>query len=333
MLHQVNVRNPCNVTFTYTSVDNKTGLLYNKLQKEQYTYMSVNSYTLLYKEQQLQVYGWRITVNVGFQLIFTKLEICCFFGRFQIFDGIEKLYLLMQRNTTKDKTLSERLDVKTNCFTSIVDLQAQDLYRCLVHVKLLALSYEKVRVKIAHIRKNSVITVNSQNTMLHAVFKLPREVGFFPNVSFAIRAFHGYIGANCYYGGYLIGNFFVTGSQTITYEQGPYCSDSYPMHPIVESNGPKYVVLGSFHYYLIFFAYGPFYNIDLDIVISRSECEGLFEPLHMCSSRATGMSKESIVVDQSSKFIRYVRGSNFKLFCFIRFIEYHKRMCFTIQFF
>ena len=332
-LREVNVRNPCYITFIYTSLDKESGLLYNKLQKQQYTYLSISSYTLLYKEQLQQVYGWLITVNVEFQLIFTKLSICCFFGRFQIFDGFENLYLLMQRNTIKDQALSERLNVTTNYFSSFVDLQANDIYPNLVHVKLLALSYDKIRAKITHIRKNSVVTVNSHKALLHAVFKLPREVGFFPNVSFVIRAFHGYTGANCYYGGYVIGNSFVTGSQMIIYEQGPYCNDSYPMHPIVGSNGPKYVVLGSFHYYLIFFAYGPFYNIDLDIVISRSGCEGVFEPLHLCSSSATPMPKESFIVDQSFKFRRYVRGSNFQLFCFIRLNKYHNRMCYTLQFF
>ena len=332
-LREINVRNPCNITFLYTSLDNTTGQLYNKHEKQQYIYMSLNSDTLLYRGQLQHMYDWLIKVDVGFQLIFTKLEICCFHGRLQIFDGIEKLYLLTQRNTIKDETLSELLNVTTNYFTGYVDLQAQDLYRNLVYVKLLALSYDKGRVKITHIRENRVITVNSHNAMLHAVFKLPRKVGLYPNVSFIIRAFHGYTGANCYYGGYLIGNSFVTGSQTITYEQGPYCNDSYPMHPIVGSNGPKYVVLGSFHYYLLFFAYGPFYNIDLDIVVKRSECEGLFEPVHLCSSSATRMSEESLMVDQSSKFRRYVRGSNFQLFCFIRLNKYRNRRCFAIQFF
>ena len=335
MLREVHVRNPCNITFMYTSLDRETGQLYEKHEKQKYIHMFLNSYTLLYSEQFHQVHGWLISVKIGYQLIFTKLELCCYLGQFQIFAGIEKLYLLLQRNTTANKKHLEILNVTNNYFTSFVYLQAKESFRNLVYIKLLSLSYNKVKVQTTQLRQHSVTTINSHNVMLYAAFKLPRKAGFFPNVSFTIRVFHGFTGANCYYGGYFIGNSFVTGLQTITYEQGPYCNDSYPMHPIVGSNGPKYVVLGSFHYYLLFFAYGPFYNIDLDIVVGRSECEGLFEPVHLCSTSAVHVQKsgESYVVDRAVKFRRYVKGSNFQLLCFVKLNRYRNRIVFTFQFF
>ena len=103
MLREVHVRNPCNITFTYTSLDRETGQLYEMHEKQKYIHMFVNSYTLLYMEQFHQVHGWLISVKIGYQLIFTKLGLCCYLGRFQIFAGIEKLYLLLQRNTTANK--------------------------------------------------------------------------------------------------------------------------------------------------------------------------------------------------------------------------------------
>ena len=65
------------------------------------------------------------------------------------------------------------------------------------------------------------------------------------------------------------------------------------------------------------------------------ECEGLFEPLHLCSTSAVHVQKsgESYVVDRTVKFRRYVKGSNFQLLCFVKLNRYRNRIVFTFQFF
>ena len=95
---------------------------------------------------------------------------------------------------------------------------------------------------------------------------------------------------------------------------GPFCSKSLPSHPFVGDIGPKYIVLGSFHYYLIFYAYGLLYDINIDIHIHPSDCEGMFEPQSMCFTlQDIAVSKRN----ETRKLRRYIRGSHYEMLCYI----------------
>ena len=157
-------------------------------------------------------------------------------------------------------------------------------------------------------------TFSNAGGLLYKGYYIRHSDGKFPNVSFNIRKFQGWNGNDCHFGGYMLIQTVKTGTMKTNSQQGPFCTNSSPSQPFVGKIGPKYIVLGSFEYFLIIYAFGPLYNIDVDIEIHPSNCEGLFEPQYMCYSALT---KEDSTVDETPRLQRYIQGEHYGMLCVV----------------
>ena len=177
------------------------------------------------------------------------------------------------------------------------------------------LRYTSQSIDLESLRIGEVTTLYNAEGLLYKGYYIRDNGVKFPNVSFTIRKFEGWNKNYCHFGGFIWINKIMTGSaHQSNNELGPFCSKSLPSHPFLRNIGPKYIVLGSFDYYLIFYAYGPLYNIDIDIHIHASDCEGLFEPQFMC------FTPQDIAVpnlNETRNLRRYIRGSHYETLCFI----------------
>ena len=315
-LWEVNVRRPCNITFFYTSLDKENALVINKYGIIHRLLVNQENFTLIsHRNFFYEDYNWMIVVKMGYKVLFSHLQLCCFSGKLKIYEGEEKFYLILQKESSETVEYRESLQVTAQYFSSLVHFHAVGSYHNNMDKPLVMLEFEKIKVQVTQINKTTLTTVKNFNRLFYTVYKLPKDVNFFPNVSFTIRSFFGLNGENCHYGGFLIGNDFTTGGLNISYNQGPFCNNSYATQPMVGENGPKFIVLGNSHYYIIVYAFGPYYNIDFDIQVVGSKCEGVFEPLHMCSSQAPRKATNH------PGFIRHVAGANFNLLCFSAFLN------------
>ena len=141
------------------------------------------------------------------------------------------------------------------------------------------LGYTFGSIDLQFLRIGEMTTLNNAEGLLYKGYYIRYNGVKFPNVSFTIRKFEGWNENYCHFGSYIWINTIMTGlAHEVNNELGPFCSKCLPSDPFVWDIRPKYIVLGSFYYFLIFYAYGPLYNIDIDIHIHPSDCEGLFEP-------------------------------------------------------
>ena len=116
----------------------------------------------------------------------------------------------------------------------------------------------------------------------------------------------------CSFGGYSFTHKIKTSLISLKYNQGPFCNGQAPSMPFIGTHGPKHIVFGSFQYYFTIYAFGPWYNIDIDVVIQRSFCEGLFEPMHMCASVIQSYNNSR---NNNHKMMSYVKTSSYGIFC------------------
>ena len=169
-------------------------------------------------------------------------------------------------------------------------------------------------------------TLNNAGGLLYTGYHIRHDGLKFPNVSFAIRTFEGWNENNCHNGGYILMHKVKTGTMKTNYVQGPFCSNSLPSHPFVGNIGPKHIVLGSFQYFLIVYAFGPMYNIDIDIHVHPSDCEGLFEPQYLCYTAITNAAHK---IGEQPQLQRYIKGSNYEAICMM--IHHHGRLMYSLN--
>ena len=159
---------------------------------------------------------------------------------------------------------------------------------------------------------NFSAVINSQGHLLHKTLAFNMTTGGYPNLSVAVRTFKGWNDDMCSFGGYSFTHIIKTKSLSLNYDQGPFCNGQAPSVPFIGTHGPKHIVFGSFQYYFTIYAFGPWFNIDVDVIIHRSSCEGLFEPMHMCASALQSYNNQH---KDNHEMNSYLETSNFGIFC------------------
>ena len=223
-----------------------------------------------------------IVTKIGFNFHLNSINTSCFLGHIQIYAGDRNYHLVFYKKVTPE-VVEESVNVSVNYYLLSVEQYADEIHfsnSCDIYFML---GYTFRSIDVQSLRIGDVTTLNNAGGLLYKGYYIRYNSVKFPNVSFTIRKFEGWNGNYCHFGGYIWINTIMTGTaHEVNNELGPFCSKSLPSHPFVGDIGPKYIVLGSFDYFLIFYAYGPLYNIDIDIHIHTSDCEGLFEPQFMC---------------------------------------------------
>ena len=315
VLKQLNVRSSCNISFTYTSIDMNIAGIYNK-----YDWRIVISGELMPTKFILDrnnINGYNnllIFVKIGLKFHLNSIITCCFTGHIKIYAGDRNYHLVFHKKVTPE-VVEEPLNVNVNYYLLLVEQYADDIHFSNSRDIYFMLGYTSEFIEVQSLRIGEVTTLNNAEGLLYKGYYIRYNGVKFPNVSFTIRKFEGWNGNNCDLGGYLLIQSVMTGTaHQANNALGPFCSKSLPSQPFVGDIGPKYIVLGSFNYNLIFYAYGPLYNIDIDIHIHQSDCEGMFEPQFMCF---IPQDITILKLNETRKLRRYIRGSHYETLCFI----------------
>ena len=313
MLEQLNVRSRCNISFTYTSIDMNIARVYSKYDQRTLISGELLPTGFILDRNNIQAYNnFVIVTKIGFKFHLNTIKACCFSGHIKVYAG-DRNYHLVFHKTVTTQVVEEPLNVSVNYYLLSIEQYADKIYFSNSTDKYFMLRYIFEPIDLQSLRIGEVTTLNNAEGLLYKGYYIRDNGVKFPNVSFTIRKFEGWNENYCHFGGYIWINRIMTGTaHEVSNELGPFCSKSLPSHPFVGDIGPKYIVLGSFHYYLIFYAYGPLYDIDIDIHIHPSDCEGLFEPQSMCF---TAQDIAGLKQNETRKLRRYIRGSHYETLC------------------
>ena len=323
-LKQLNVRSSCNISFTYTSIDINIARIYNTYEEKHYIPTSKLQRGFVFDRKTIKAYkNLVIVTRIGHKFQLNSINTCCFSGNIKIFEGDRNYHLLLYKKVTTHM-VEEQLNITANYFLLSVQLYAATIHFNNSRNIYFMLRYTITSVNMQSLRIGEVTTVNNAGGLLYKGYHIRHNGVNFPNVSFTIRTFDGWNGDYCHFGGYMLIQSVMTGTaQKTNYTQGSFCSKSLPSHPFVGDIGPKYIVLGSFHYYLIVYAYGPLYDIDIDIHILPSDCEGVFEPHNMCYTERD----QTVYKDNNPQ--RYIGGMHYEMLCLAS--SYYGRLMYSVK--
>ena len=312
LIVQLNVRYPCNITFTYTSIEKQRADVYMKYERFETLHITTNhtELALSLTERHAGYYGkWRLQQKLGNIIRFMDWQACCFVGSVELYDGFESYHLIAQKKVSNYSI--QILDVATTYYLATLIFYLNHTLNKSNDDPLFVLQFVKELVNVQFINTdNFSTTINNQGHLLHKIMAFNMTTGGYPNFSVVVRTFEGWNDDMCFFGGYSFKIYIK--SINFTYDQGPFCNGQAPSVPFVGTHGPKHFVFGSFQYYFTIYAFGPWYNIDIDVIIHRSLCEGVFEPMHMCASVIQSCNTQP---RENHKLMSYLNTSNYGVFC------------------
>ena len=260
---------------------------------------------LLEKNRIRDVRKWIIMVNIGFRIHFTSIifdrKICTL----KVFDGPQSDVLLNVINSfVVDPVKQKEKSMVTVYFQSLIDIHCEkQLNDNNSVVNRLNIRYRNKKHKSKSLELGKEIRIQSNHGVIHKVFAVRPIERMYPNISIIVHKFHGWNDGGCNFGGYTITQHFndsVSKSQIL----GPFCSRDSSHY--VKPHGLDYYILGSYITYITIYAFGPNYNLDVNLRVGSSICEGVLEPILML------LSQERL--DQSSLLIGHKNLDNAHIF-------------------
>ena len=282
---QKNVRIQFHIIFIYSVICGRSAEILRMVSRLENTKLSKNNkrtvsyYSAARSSTNRVIYNWMITVDFGYIIKFISLKTCCFLGFIDIFDGFEelhKLFTIKKRNTT---FTNSSFFLETTYFKSLLKLHIDEYNTSMRSRSLVALTVMRIAHQIHLLHTNSNVTIKHLGMPLYKIFSFNTNGTLFPKVSFVIRKFEGINEGGCNFGGYAIEH-LVNHKQFYPVLLGPYCSGAASSIPLID--GIPYLVFGIPQTYLIIYAYGPYYKVDIDVVVQATECEGIVEPIMAC---------------------------------------------------
>ena len=270
---------------------------------------------------------WLIDTTIGNNLI---LQSCycykAFIGKVFVYDGPYTMHLLRYVHLTNYTKQTFLNNIITKYYQSLIMLHISDFEYNLEENKLMRCEYLMSQLQTPTLYANSSTHVNSNNSILHKVYRFHRDkiagVGYM-TISFSIRNFSGYNEGGCSLGGFLL-------RQTVNHKYqhqstlGPFCFDATPYEPLLTKTGLSELTLSRYTTHLILYAYGPLYNIDIDINLKHSDCEGVLDPIILCR-----IKEVSIFINNSNYFhfckTKIGRGSEYE------YVYFNIKTCLIFQ--
>ena len=302
-INQKDLNYSFNVSFMYCIIERDDFLGSEMYYKDN---IANGEQEVYYHIEQSHCIRWIIKLPICYVAHFSFVKLRNFIGQFHIYDGPSKKYsLFLQKQTTRDLFVTY-VDIKSEYYTAVVKLMPHKGNKEFIGNKMMQLSFKrKMRDITAWLSFNSRTRVQNQgHTLLTAVYSISGEVAQYPNVTFNIKRFQGWNEGSCNMGGFALMHHMSHEYGTFV-TSGPYCPGGSSNQPFVTEHGPQYIVLSKNETLLVIYAYGPEYWIDLDVIVSVSLCEGLFDFPLLCQA--------VLAVSQSTR-IR-TQWNNFQLNC------------------
>ena len=284
LLRHRNVQQRSNITFTYTSLEIEVASIYI-MHANNSQHMILYPISVAYTLQRSQfVQTWILVVEYGYRIEMPSLLVCCSSNTVIIYDGFQETFSVRYKEDSAGERYHRYLDLHSNYFQIILYFHVYELNYLQYDSILLKATFERsfLQVKQATIDSNSTIANNGSILYVAYSLKMASNEKLYPNVSFNVRRFHGWNDGNCKFGGYLLVEAKYYLDDVGNYKFGPFCSKSFPTEPFVGTHGPKNIIFGKHELYIILYAFGPLYALDIDLIVVPSVCEGVFELPYSC---------------------------------------------------
>ena len=127
----------------------------------------------------------------------------------------------------------------------------------------------------------------------------------FPRLSIRNQVSHGFNEDDCAYGGILVTK-DVNGSMLTNDTYGPYCSRLLVFQPFLSESDFSDLVFSNDSFMLFVYAFGPLYELKVEITVTTTKCEGIINPLTLCMRNDTNSQ-----IPQRT----YIKNTNYIYFC------------------
>ena len=182
---QLNVRYPCNLTFSYTSIEIQRAYVYMKYERVETMHITFSAmdFMPLFTERLVGYYGkWRLQQNLGIIIRFMDWQACCFVGSFEIYDGFESHYLIAQKNISN--YYEGILDVTTTYYLATLVFQLNHTLNKDNDDPLFALRFAKELVNVQIINSDNFSTTINNFSLMHLNIRsipLHFKIAYFSN--------------------------------------------------------------------------------------------------------------------------------------------------------
>ena len=258
-----------------------------------------------YQIQNIYSIKWIIKVPICHVTHFSTIKLMNFVGQFHIYDGPMETYSIFSLTQDMLDTFVDNADTMSTYFITVVKLVISNNNIEFIKSQVMELYLEKEMLHKKYLLNlNSKNQVQNNGQILHAVYSITGQDQQYPNVTFDVRSFQGWNEGGCNMGGFAILHQMADRDGPLI-TSGPYCPGRGLNQPLITDHGPEYIVLSKSETILVLYAFGSEYKIDLDVLISISACEGLFNPPLLCQAQL-----ETRQTKQTANF-----WNNFQLDC------------------
>ena len=306
MINQVELRNHFNISFIYFAIE------HNKFIKYENHYISHDIFSLTQtrlhcalEEPGLNYITWVINVHLGFLARLSFLQLNHPLEVLNIYDGPKKLFplhsIIESTNITHPYVLSQY-------FIIFIELKLNQNQLSMINKTIFLLNYTRDLAIAQKLSLNTSTTIQSRDLLLHQLFLFETSNKQFPNISLEVRQLDGWNEGGCNLGGFaILHNISLHDKDVhVVVTSGPYCPGGSLGQPFISEYGLTSLVLNNYSY-LALFSYGSDYHIDVDILVTASECEGLFDPVLPCPGL--------LEVDQLNYFRTEIQYESYKYSC------------------
>ena len=303
VINQYDMNFRFNVSFIYSIID---GNEYVKVDF-QYTDVSPIIHQRFYYEIKHNVsLKWIINLSIGYVSHFTNIIVRNSIGWLYVYDGPKEHYTILALRQGIRDTIVNRVNTTSKYYISIIKFLHQNHNKEIVGVPNIELYFTKKRLlSDTKVHINRRVRIQHNGHILQSVYPISLDTNY-TNVTFNIRKFHGWNEGGCNMGGYAIIQ-ELSNANSVLIRSGPYCSGGSSNQPLISDDGLQYIVLSRRKTFLVIYAFGPEYWIDIDLIISTSLCEGFFDFPMIC---------EAVIEISHNRHLRlHVQFGYFQLTC------------------
>ena len=280
-ISQYNILNIFNLTLKYEIIDkNDAKILYSFIYVHELFILTTDNYKYIIVDHVLfHNYFWKIKCGYGYVITYESVELCCGSGHIQLYDGdsiYHRINKLVFTNTTKNFSLQSN----TNYFSSLINMiLSKDTKLGILSRRMLRIDFHRSLLNFSILDHNSQVTINTNHTLFYKMYRLNNII--YPKLKVKTIRFSGLTSSDCFYGGIVIYINASNDSNSNFLQIGPKCSLSNNNEPLIGEINE--VIFDQYlETTLAIYAYGPLFDINIDISLLKSEIEGIFVPLSLC---------------------------------------------------
>ena len=226
---------------------------------------------------------WIINLSIGYVVHFSNINLRNLIGLFYIYDGPKYNYTIFSLHQTLRDNFVDKVNTTSKYYISVIQFLPQNHNKQIVGIKVIELDFTKQRLlSNTKVHLNRRVRIQHNGHILHSVYPISLDTHYI-NVTFNIRKFHGWNEGGCNMGGYAIIQ-ELSKDNSVLIRSGPYCPGGGSNQPLITDDGPEYIVLSRWKTFLVIYAFGPEYWIDIDLILSTSLCEGFFDFPMICEA-------------------------------------------------